>query len=282
MNQMSPVSGIPVIKSKPGSDDLLKIAMQYRLEQKYTEACNIYKSLISSPKDKKESISSIIGLLNIYRENTDNSIMKYLESLNNPEGEINAITMSALLNGYALDGNMERTKAIADKIQKEYPKSEQEKFALLQLAYLQKFNLKDEKSADNILTEIESKFTDDEDILTAKWLIRGSGKRVNDKNGNSIKDSILQNNNNQNLSVQNYPNPFNPSTKISYSIPDNSIVKLVIYNSMGQEVETLVNKFQAQGKYEIEWIPKNLASGIYYYKLSVNDHSEIKKLIFIK
>jgi hypothetical protein len=81
---------------------------------------------------------------------------------------------------------------------------------------------------------------------------------------------------------QNYPNPFNPTTNIVYTIPENSKVKLIVYNALGQEVETLINKEQTAGKYVIVWNPKNIASGVYYYRLTVNNHSEIRKLIFMK
>jgi hypothetical protein len=60
------------------------------------------------------------------------------------------------------------------------------------------------------------------------------------------------------------------------------MVKLIIYNALGQEVEQLVNKEQLPGKYEVEWIPKNISSGIYYYRLSANNRILIKKLIYMK
>jgi 5'-nucleotidase len=82
--------------------------------------------------------------------------------------------------------------------------------------------------------------------------------------------------------AQNYPNPFNPSTTIEFSIPVEQRVELKIYNSIGQEVETLVNEELNTGVYKYTWTPKNLSSGIYIYKLNSGEFSQVKKLILMK
>lgn len=81
---------------------------------------------------------------------------------------------------------------------------------------------------------------------------------------------------------QNYPNPFNPSTKISYSIPKQGHVNLIVYDILGQKVATLVDEVQSTGNYIIEFNASNLASGIYFYRLSTNDYTNVKKMILIK
>lgn len=81
---------------------------------------------------------------------------------------------------------------------------------------------------------------------------------------------------------QNYPNPFNPSTKISFSLPKTGFVKIVVYNSLGKEVSTLINEEKNTGRHEIEFTAKNLSSGIYFYKLSSGEFEETKKMILIK
>ena len=87
---------------------------------------------------------------------------------------------------------------------------------------------------------------------------------------------------------QNYPNPFNPETKISYTVPVLSNVKLTIYDALGKEINTLVNTNQLPGNYQISWNGKdaygnNLASGAYFYNLSAgNSFSETKRMILVK
>ncbi len=86
---------------------------------------------------------------------------------------------------------------------------------------------------------------------------------------------------------QNYPNPFNPTTTIKYEIARLVDVKLVIYNSLGQEVAVLVNKRQQAGYYQVKWDGRNYAgervgSGIYFYQLKAGDHIETAKMLLVK
>ena len=81
---------------------------------------------------------------------------------------------------------------------------------------------------------------------------------------------------------QNYPNPFNPTTTIQYSIPERSMVKLLIYNFIGQEIAVLVNEEKEVGVYSTEFNAANLTSGIYIYKLQTENFTEIRKMILMK
>ena len=80
----------------------------------------------------------------------------------------------------------------------------------------------------------------------------------------------------------NYPNPFNPTTTIRYGIKNPGNVKLTIYNSLGQKVATLVNKYQQAGEYSIDFDASKLASGIYLYKISAGDFTGIKKMLLLR
>lgn len=81
---------------------------------------------------------------------------------------------------------------------------------------------------------------------------------------------------------QNYPNPFNPSTSITFSIPKQSFVNLKIYNSVGEEIETLISDYKDAGNYKYEFNADKLSSGIYYYQLSAGNYSSVKKMIILK
>ncbi len=94
------------------------------------------------------------------------------------------------------------------------------------------------------------------------------------------KDKILS---------QNYPNPFNSITYIDYQIPFDANVKISVFNVMGQQVTTLVNKYQTAGLYQVEWNvdgQSNISEGIYYYRLEIlaNDQSTgiTKKMILVR
>jgi photosystem II stability/assembly factor-like uncharacterized protein len=81
---------------------------------------------------------------------------------------------------------------------------------------------------------------------------------------------------------QNYPNPFNPSTTIKYQIPINGFVTLRVFNTIGEEVSTLVNEFKSAGNYEIHFDAEDLTSGIYFYRLKVDNFNSTRKMILLK
>ncbi|MDP4116531.1 MAG: choice-of-anchor A family protein, partial [Bacteroidota bacterium] len=81
---------------------------------------------------------------------------------------------------------------------------------------------------------------------------------------------------------QNYPNPFNPATTINFSVPKAGLYTLKVYNSIGQEVATLISKEYAPGNYSVNFSAKNLASGMYIYRLSGNNVNMAKKMMLIK
>jgi hypothetical protein len=84
------------------------------------------------------------------------------------------------------------------------------------------------------------------------------------------------------LLSQNYPNPLNPSTTIKYSIPKSSQVTLKIFNTLGEEIETLVSEEKPVGTYEVNWNAANLPSGVYFYRLQAGSFVQTRKMILIK
>jgi hypothetical protein len=102
---------------------------------------------------------------------------------------------------------------------------------------------------------------------------RYSNYTSNTKDANDIKQFLL---------YQNYPNPFNPKTKIRYTIPSGSHVSLKIYDILGREITSAVNKYEVSGNHEVIFDGSNLCSGIYFYKITSGRFSQIKKMILLK
>jgi hypothetical protein len=86
--------------------------------------------------------------------------------------------------------------------------------------------------------------------------------------------------------LQNYPNPFNPSTSIAYALPARSIVRLEIYNVLGEKIGTLVNGEQEPGDHTIPWSAASVGSGVYFYRLSVQNNGTtftgMKRMVLLK
>jgi len=81
---------------------------------------------------------------------------------------------------------------------------------------------------------------------------------------------------------QNYPNPFNPSTRIDFSLPSQSNVKLEVFNVLGQKVATLANEVMSSGKHSVNFDATSFASGMYLYKITAGSFVSSKKMMLIK
>lgn len=81
---------------------------------------------------------------------------------------------------------------------------------------------------------------------------------------------------------QNYPNPFNSVTKIKFSIPKPDIVKINIYDVLGNEIQTLLNDYETTGSYEVEFDASRLPSGVYFYRIISGNYSETKKMLLLR
>lgn len=81
---------------------------------------------------------------------------------------------------------------------------------------------------------------------------------------------------------QNFPNPFNPNTSIYYSLKNPGLVKLRVFNMLGEEVAELVNENQSEGYHSVEFNANDLPSGIYIYQIRSGDFSDIKKMMLAK
>ena len=107
----------------------------------------------------------------------------------------------------------------------------------------------------------------------------GVGKKNTKESTNSLIPQTYQ-------LYQNYPNPFNPTTKIAFDLPKDSKVKLVIYDILGREMKTLVNnEFRSAGKYITEFNGSNMASGVYFARILVNEGKDfiaVKKMVMVK
>ena len=87
--------------------------------------------------------------------------------------------------------------------------------------------------------------------------------------------------------VNAYPNPFNPSTTLSYYLPYNASVRLVIHDIVGNVITNLVNEYESQGYKSVQWNATNnegqsVSEGIYFYSIEAGDFRQTKKIILIK
>ncbi|MCY7362432.1 MAG: T9SS type A sorting domain-containing protein, partial [Ignavibacteria bacterium] len=109
-----------------------------------------------------------------------------------------------------------------------------------------------------------------------------SGDSFTENNNLETDNFKIENNVNEFSLSQNYPNPFNPTTNLEFGISELGFVTIKIYDLAGKEVNSLVNKNLNPGKHKISFDASALPSGIYYYKITSGNYSDVKKMILLK
>jgi hypothetical protein len=155
------------------------------------------------------------------------------------------------------------------------------------------------KGADNFIDmtayDLVKKYLGTADSLMLKWTVYTKGAEativhsVDTMSVMLVKNFVITGVNSYNDGLpttyslsQNFPNPFNPTTSIRYGIPNDGTVSLKIYNTLGQEVATLVNQYQARGFYTVPFNASRLASGMYIYRLQSGSYTSVKKMMLLK
>ena len=80
----------------------------------------------------------------------------------------------------------------------------------------------------------------------------------------------------------NYPNPFNPTTTIDFSVPEQTNVKVIIYDALGNQIDIITDEVKPAGAYSVKWNARNNASGVYFYKLEAGNFVQVRKMILMK
>ncbi len=115
-------------------------------------------------------------------------------------------------------------------------------------------------------------FADPGTVYTYDFTAEGLVTSVDDADG-KVNDYQLE---------QNYPNPFNPSTRINYKVGEPGLVQLKVYNVLGVEVASLVNDYKNSGNHFADFYAPGFSSGVYFYTLSINNFTQIRKMILEK
>ena len=110
-------------------------------------------------------------------------------------------------------------------------------------------------------------------VLGLKFSTTSNVNSVQDAHASAISSFELKNN---------YPNPFNPSTTITYQLAKANFIRLIVYDITGHEITTLIHGEKPAGSYSIQWNASNISSGVYFYKLTAGNYSQIKKMVLIK
>jgi hypothetical protein len=259
-------------------DGSLRDAMDLIINRKYVDAFNILKEIIIENKSDVEVIYSMIELLKIYRETKDESILSFAESISNDSDIKKSVKNQLLWKMNIVMGDYQSAKSIINNSISVNKNSDFNKYANIDLFYLYYLHLNDKVKANEVISELKTKYPDDINVNIAAGLM-GQNDLINSK---LIKPTLSGTNNNENINndlLQNYPNPFNPSTQITYNIPKDGNVKLSIYDILGREISTLVNENKTVGRYSAQFNSDRLSSGTYFYRLVITPSNGEKEII---
>lgn len=148
-------------------------------------------------------------------------------------------------------------------------------------------NLTDEqrKAVREKIKEMRSQGATREEIRTeVTEMLKGYGIELPDKPESISSEKASAK---PGLTAQTYPNPFNPQTQIAYNLPEDSYVKLTIYNIQGQKVKLLVDEYQSAGTRNVIWdgcdeTGEKVASGVYFYRIEAGPYSVANRMILLK
>ena len=303
-NNGSSSGGDDVSKSSSNNIEPLIPGIELRREKKYSEAKDFFISFIAN---HPENQAAYVELYNCYSKETASDLINYFSSLPKEASKDHKLLLAYL---YLKNGNVKEAKEVNNTIIEENPNTELGTKAKLNNVYITLYNEGNINDAVAIFNEVMNKAElsttlelnlvyQDIEIYGKTYGIEIKGLTVPPKldyfeeelpkQEVSAKTEIPD----KYSLVGNYPNPFNPSTTISYALPYQSTVELIIYDIIGRVVKSFNISSQSAGYQSIVWdgrseIGTSVASGIYLYRISIksleNNETFVKtaKLVLMK
>jgi tetratricopeptide (TPR) repeat protein len=188
--------------------------------------------------------------------------------------------LNTLIPSYVDQEGYQQAIELSDQIIKEYPDHEIVVEKLYGKGLIYKYDLKDFDQAEQMFKTVIANYPEHMTAQSAKEELESMGKKYGE-------DEMAATESANKLSIENYPNPFNPDTHIQFTLPEEGQVTAAIYNSMGQEVTTLLHEKLAQGKHSIQWNGKDhngrpVVSGVYFYQIRFQDQLLARKMLLIR
>jgi parallel beta-helix repeat protein len=281
-----------------GFDADLLTALNYEAENKINEAITVYQNIVKNKTNILTIKFALSRLSDCYEKNGRKDFLSYIKNEVRENFISNKIIYywTVMLENFLLIVEQKFADYIANinTVRNIFPKDEYiDKQTLFDLGYAYLNYLENKTKALNYLAQLEKKYPDDPLVHQSKLVLGtiegiSSNPKYSEDSGNKSSKEL------KDIQIPviydligNYPNPFNPSTTITYALPADSKVEVIIYDIMGREVKTLVNGNNGIGYKEVVWDGRNnegrqVSSGIYICRLkatSITDLSVFEKSI---
>jgi tetratricopeptide (TPR) repeat protein len=252
-------------------------------EGKIDEAITHYKNMVASDIACGPALTKIALLT---RKNKKGDIKPYLTDLLDTKTNKNDEVINLLANVTLQDGDYAGAMKLYDKVIAEYPDNMTATFARVDKLFAALHVEKNKEKAASLLSELQSMHITDPGLISllqsANMSIYGESSSYEQRNKAISKADAASSLPKEYSLSNNYPNPFNPATSISYELPKDGEVSLVVYDVLGEVVKSLVNEQQQAGRYTATFNASNLPSGIYFYTMNAGSFSATKKMLLIK
>lgn len=284
--------------------DLLLYGIELRQQNKYSEAKDYFISYIKNNPDKQ---AAYVVLYNCYSKETADEIIKFFSSLPAKASKDHKLLLAYL---YLKNGDYKNAKEVNNSIIAENPNTDLATKANLNNVYIALYNEENINEAIKIFNDAlsKSKLSTTIELSQVHNAIETYGKTYGKEinglaalpNFESSEQDLLKQEGLNKIGVPdkyqllgNYPNPFNPSTTISYALPYQSSVEIIIYDLMGKEIKSFTVPSQSAGYNRLVWDGRNesgnpVTSGVYFYRISIksleNNETFIKtaKMLMLK
>ncbi len=272
------------------------LALYYQLSGNYDKAIIQYKSYIQKNRRSDKSPSAMRNLSLCYQKAEKTGLKGYLHSMTEQSAK-DAVAETGLqlkANLLVKEGNHNEAVNLNNLSVQAFAEDAKFKRSLLFDNIMISFHdLKDKQQATGYYNQLLSQ-NSSETICPEDRMARHAANLFNDGSGqfslskNSAELNDISNMPKKYALSQNYPNPFNPVTTIPFGLPQDSHVKIVVYNILGQKVTTLVNGQFNAGVHKTQFNGNNLASGLYFVHAQMKSmensgkHSFLQKILLIK
>ena len=261
------------------SEDSLLVGIQLREQDKYKEAKDYFVSFLRRHPDQQ---AAYVELYNCADSATIQDIINFFKSLPTQASNVQDLLLSYL---YLKEGEVNSARDVNDEIISKNANTSLAVRAELNNFFIELYNENDPTSASSILKHLQTEAnlsTPMELSLAEDALMTYVDPKTGKMPYGSYQQSAVSGQQKTNGLAQNYPNPFNPTTVISYNLRTSGRVTLKVYDVLGREVMTLVDGYQDAGVHTAEFNGENLASGVYFYRLTAPGVNQINKMLMIK
>ena len=278
----------PTVVAAPGDlRDLLVQAIERRYQGDHDGAINLLQQILAQTSDSREAQRALIELGHLERIRRDGTLLGLIASHVQPGSPLRVVAMEVLLGFYAEAGAVAAAEDLIEILLRDYARTSHALNARLMRFYLC-LDRGDRVSAQRVLADLETADPADEAAQAARWLLYlegvgpepralEAGRLVGEASGVGATDV-----GHAVLTVASYPNPFNPVATIRYALPSDGHVALRVYNLLGREVATLVDRQQQAGIHRVTFDATLLASGTYLYRLEAAEQVKTGRLVLLK